>query len=184
MRNRLLTLTITCIGLFLLGGCQSAPKQKITANPLTPAPEKVIDPDDFQLQKSVLSVLREMSAPMHSNYDYRRIDLNEDGRRDAIILFKTPYGYWCGTHGCTMLVMEAHNDHFTLVNSIQPVRPPIYETSNKTNGWKDIVIRVSGRWHKAKNVSAKYNGQQYPLDPSDIEPAAGHEIADKEYLFR
>lgn len=184
MQIKLTTLAIACFGLLGLVGCQSAPKQQLSANPLTPAPAKVIDPNDFQLQKSVLEVLRDMGAPMHSNYDYRRVDLNEDGRRDALVLFKTPYGFWCGTHGCTMLVMEAHNDHFTLVNSIQPVRPPIYRTANTTNGWKDIIIRVSGRWDKAKNVSAKYNGQQYPLDPSDIEPAAGYEIADKEYLFR
>ena len=183
MQSIRLHIVLAFASLLFMAACQSAPKQEVALEPLTPLP-KIIDPNDFQLQQSVLATLKEMGAPLHSNYDYRRLDLNNDGRRDALVLFKTPYGFWCDTHGCTMLVMEAHNDHFTLLNSIQPVRPPIYRTDNETNGWKDIIIRVSGRWDKAKNVAAKYNGQQYPLDPSDIEPAAGYEIADKEYLFR
>ena len=184
MQSTRFYITFAVLGLLITGACQGAPQQDLAIKaPLTPLPE-LVDPNDFQLQQSVLATLKTMGAPMHSNYDYRRIDLNDDGRRDALVLFKTPYGFWCDKHGCTMLVMEAHNDKFTLVNSIQPVRPPIYSTANQTNGWKDIIIRVSGRWKSAKNVSAKYDGREYPLDPSRIEPAAGYEIADKEYLCR
>lgn len=168
--------------LLLLTACQSAPPQ--TAIPLTPLPAAVIDPSDQALATSMQSILAEMDAPLHSTYDFRRIDLNDDTRRDALVLFKTPYGYWCGTHGCTMLVMEAHNDHFTLVNSIQPVRPPIYASDFSSNGWKDILIRVSGRWSEAKTVSAKFNGSEYPLNPDAIEPAAGENVIGRDYLFR
>ncbi len=144
----------------------------------------VQDPSDYALAQSVKTILAEMKAPLHSTFEFQRLDLNDDARRDALVLFKTPYGYWCGTHGCTMLVMEAHNDHFTLVNSIQPVRAPIYSSDISTNGWKDILIRVSGRWADSKTVAAKYNGTEYPLDPADIEPAGGEEFGNKGYLFR
>ena len=40
-------------------------------------------------------------------YDFRRVDLNGDGKRDALVLFTNPYGYWCGDNGCSMLVMKA-----------------------------------------------------------------------------
>lgn len=168
---------------FILNACSSAPESYDEAGPLVPMHD-VKDPSDQELDHSVRKTLAEMKAPVYSGYEFRRIDLNKDGRRDALVLFKTPYGYWCGTHGCTMLVMEAHNKDFTLVNSIQPVRAPVYSTNSETNGWRDIIIRVSGRWDDAKDVAAKYNGRAYPLDPADIEPASGEELENVSYLFR
>lgn len=175
---------IPLASLTLLGACQSAPDTREFSDPLTPPPAEVIDPTDYELQQSVKTALSHMQAPLHSTYDVRRIDLNEDGRRDALVLFKTPYGYWCGKDGCMMLVMQAHNDHFTLVNSIQPVRPPIYSSAHSTQGWQDILIRVSGRWDEAKTVAMRFDGHEYPLDPSDIEPAAGDQVEAGRYLFR
>lgn len=166
----------------MLGACASSSGPDEEA-PLVPM-HYVVDPTDQELDGSVRGTLAEMKAPLYSGYEFRRIDLNKDGRRDALVLFKTPYGYWCGTHGCTMLVMEAHNDHFTLVNSIQPVRAPVYSTDSETNGWKDIIIRVSGRWDDAKDVAAKFDGKAYPIDPADIEPASGEEMDSVAYLFR
>jgi hypothetical protein len=75
--------------------------------------------------------------------------------------FKNPYGYWCDTHGCTMLVMRAGNDKFELVNAIQPVRAPLYVSNTESNGWKDIIVRVTGRWDESKDVAMTYNGAQY-----------------------
>ena len=58
-----------------------------------------------------------------------------------------------------MLVMKAHNNGFTLVNSIQPVREPIYISRTKNNGWNNIIVRVSGRWEKAKDVAFRFQSQ-------------------------
>ncbi|HOO82720.1 MAG TPA: hypothetical protein PK513_09470 [Alphaproteobacteria bacterium] len=131
---------------------------------------QIIDPDDAILRESVSYFLENSEAPSASTYDFERIDLNEDGRRDALILFKTPYGYWCGTHGCTMLILRAHNNHFSLVNDIQPIREPVYISPAKSHGWKNLLVRVSGRWDKAKNVVMAYNGEKYPNDPSNLPP--------------
>jgi hypothetical protein len=184
MAHRFPFLRLSVIFLALgLSACSSAKSGPDMTEPLVPM-HHVMDPSDAQLDESVRKTLANMQAPVYSGYEFRRIDLNKDGRREALVLFKTPYGYWCGTHGCTMLVMEAHNDHFTLHSSIQPVRAPVYSTDTETNGWRDIIIRVSGRWDEAKDVAAKYDGTKYPLDPADIEPASGEELANISYLFR
>lgn len=122
------------------------------------------------MHEMVNTFLVEMGAPVASTYEFNRIDLDKDGLRDALVLLKSPYGYWCGMHGCALLVLQAENDNFQLVNAVQPIRTPLYISSQETNGWKDLVVRVSGRWDTAKDVALKFNGTQYPADPSTLPP--------------
>lgn len=137
---------------------------------LTPMPVSKEDPSDEVLIEALQKFVKDGGAPAATGYQYVRVDLNDDGLRDALMLLKTPYGYWCGTHGCTMLVFKAHSDKFTLVNSVQPVRAPVYISVMKSNGWKNLVVRVSGRWNEAKDVALQFDGRKYPTDPSDLPP--------------
>jgi len=117
----------------------------------------------------MLRFLKNSGAPISSTYNFVRFDLNGDKRRDAVIMIKSPYGYWCGTHGCIMLVMKAHDNGFTLVNSIQPVREPIYISRAKINGWNNLIVRVSGRLNgETKDVALRFDGAHYPKDPTKL----------------
>lgn len=133
-----------------------------------PPPQAPVDPNDDRMREAVQSFLIHTKAPVSSRYEFQRVDLDADGLRDALVLLKTPYGYWCGMHGCALLVFKAGDDKFTLVNAVQPIREPLYISDRKTNGWKDLIVRVSGRWDRAKNVALKFNGYQYPNDPSNL----------------
>lgn len=126
------------------------------------------DPGDMVLMDSVKGFLKETNAPLYSEFEFTRTDLDADGRRDALVLLKNPYGFWCGGHGCTMLVMKANNDSFTLVNSVQPIRTPVKITTQKTNGWNTMIARVSGRTDDPKNVALMFDGHNYPEDPSTL----------------
>ena len=127
------------------------------------------DPDNEALRAAMLNFLKQTGAPVSSTYNFVRYDLNGDKRRDAIIMIKSPYGYWCGTHGCVMLIMKAHNKGFSLVNSIQPVREPVYISRTRINGWNNLIARVSGRKsNKAKDVALIFDGTSYPKDPSKL----------------
>lgn len=173
-------LLIACFLLvpMILGtGCSSNQDLKQAEAPLTPGPPPVIDPSDIVLRESVLGIMKDTGGPLNSNYTYQRVDLDSDGRRDAIVLFKTPYGFWCGTHGCTMFVMKAHNDSFSMVSAIQTVRPPIHVSEMETNGWKNLILRVSGRSTKAKDVAMKFDGRTYPQYPDVVDPIAPVEYA-------
>ena len=150
----------------LLSACSSSPEQ----TPLTPMPVSSSDPGDEVLIEALQKFIKNGGAPAATGYQYVRVDLNDDGLRDALMLLNRPYGYWCGTHGCTMLVFKAHSDKFTLVNAIQPVRAPVHISVMKSNGWKNLVMRVSGRWDKAKDVALLFDGKKYPSDPSKLPP--------------
>ncbi|MGB4058277.1 MAG: hypothetical protein WBK77_09365 [Alphaproteobacteria bacterium] len=126
-----------------------------------------VDLDAAVLKESVTAFLTETKAPVSSVYETVRADLDGDGRKDALVLFKNPYGYWCDTHGCTMLVMRAGEEEFSLVNSIQPVRAPLSVSKAQTNGWRDLIIRVTGRWgDEARDVAMKFDGTRYPENPA------------------
>ncbi|GJL85296.1 MAG: hypothetical protein DHS20C02_10710 [Micavibrio sp.] len=125
-------------------------------------------PGNEVLVRAIKDYLAATNNPVSSQYNFSRQDLNGDGLEDALVLFKNPYGHWCSQHGCTMLVMKAHRGHFTVVNAIQPVRTPLYVSMIKTNGWKDLIILVSGRQESTKNVAMRFDGRKYPADPSSL----------------
>ncbi len=166
---------IVLIFLFLapamLGACSLFQSDEREIHSLTPIPaKKVNDPSDAALTQAIAEFVQTTSSPAATGYDYVRYDLNDDGRRDALVFLKSPYGYWCGTHGCALLVFKAHNKHFSLLNAIQPVRNPVYISTLKSNGWRNLVVRVSGRSNKAKDVAMLFNGKQYPTNPSELPP--------------
>lgn len=150
----------------LLQGCSSSKTETLTPFPGT---TKVTDPSNEMLKTAMLDFFKSTGAPISSTYNFVRFDLNNDKRREAIVMIKSPYGYWCGTHGCVMLIMKANNNGFTLVNSIQPVREPIYISRTSTNGWNNLVVRVSGRWSDTKNTLLRFDGRNYPKDPGKLE---------------
>ena len=82
-----------------------------------------------------------------------------------------------------MLILKAHNDVFALINAIQTIRPPIYISQEKTNGWKNIIVRVSGRSTKAKDVALQFDGRAYPKYPDTIPPISYDEYSGRMKLF-
>ncbi len=152
-----------------LAACAESPKTA-DAN-LLPLPGSEPDePRDEVLQASIRKFLADTGAPAASLYERRRVDLNGDGRRDALVLFKNPYGYWCGLYGCTMLILMAGEENFKLLNATQPVRGPLFISAMETNGWKNIIVHVSGRWAETKDVALQFDGEKYPASPSDLPP--------------
>lgn len=150
--------TTLIILITLLTACSSTPEQ-------VTIPTYPVDPTDEQLKESIAQFLTTQDAPAATRYSFQRIDLNTDKRRDALIFLHAPYGYWCGVHGCTMLVFKANNASFQLLNTVQPIRAPVYVSELETNGWKNLIVRVSGRQNSAKNVALQFNGRNYPANP-------------------
>ena len=157
---------LTCL---LLAACGSS-RDIMVEGPLVPMPGDPIDPTDEIARQSVTAFLKETGAPAFSSYQIARHDLNGDRRREALVLFNNPYGYWCDMHGCTMLVFEAHDDSFTLVNAIQPVREPLHISSTENAGWSDLIVHLSGRWDETRDVALQFDGTKYPGNPTALPP--------------
>ncbi len=157
---------IAVLSCLLLSACGGSDKGAPAVDPLTPIPGAgVRDLSDDVLISSMQSMMERGAGPANSRFDYVRIDLDGDGRRDALVHMKAPYQTWCELHGCTMYVMRAGVERFDPVSKVRPVRPPMVVSNETTNGWKDIIIRVDGRWSETRNVALKFDGRDYPVNP-------------------
>lgn len=170
MNNLFYILALLCM--FLVSGCAS--NTEPADEPLTPMPETQLykDPGNDVFMRAIAEYIKAKDGPGNTRYEFTRLDLNGDGRREGIVLMKFPHQYWCGFNGCSMVIFEAHNDYFKLKSEVAPVRGPLMVSDKKTNGWNDILIRVSGRMHsETKDVALQYNGTTYPPQPAFQPPA-------------
>lgn len=158
-------LVIAC----LAAGCSSSPINKLgNTGPLTPLPENLLpqDPEDHVLSAAITEFLEETKSPLFTRYSFSRVDLDNDGRRDALVMMEGPHHYWCNMDGCKLFVFKAENDFFRLASEIFPVRGPFYVSENTSEGWRDMVLRVSGQsYAPAKTVTLRFDGQNYPFNP-------------------
>lgn len=161
---------LVTLALVVLCGCGPTRTGHLASaeGPLTPLPDTVLprDPEDHVLNAAIEDYLKAIKAPLFTRYDFTRVDLDNDGRRDALVMMKGPHHYWCDANGCTMAIFAAANDHFTFTSEIFPVRGPLYVSENMTQGWRDIIVRVSGQsYAKAKDVALQFDGTRYPRNP-------------------
>jgi hypothetical protein len=72
------------------------------------------------------------------------VDLKDDGTNEAIVYLSSDG--WCGTGGCTMLILAPEGKSYRVVTKVPAVRLPIRVLDAKSNGWRDIgiVARKSG----------------------------------------
>lgn len=68
-------------------------------------------------------------------------DFNDDGQKDIITV--APYGYYCGTTGCSIMIFVSDNNGtYKPIDVImnRQARTPIYVLDSKTNGLRNIVL--------------------------------------------
>lgn len=135
------------------------------------------DPSDAALVDSMQGLVTRAGMPPSSRFQYTRVDLDGDGRRDALVLMTAPYGTWCDLYGCTLYVMKAGAKDFTQVSQIHPVRTPLLVGDRRSNGWRDLVLRIDGRWSQTHDVALKFDGQAYPAVPEEQAPLTEYEMA-------
>lgn len=97
-------------------------------------------------------------------YTHALVDLNNDSENDAVVLLQG--AGWCGSGGCTMLVLKAEGSNFTVVSRSTVTRAPVRISESSSHGWQDIIVRSGGA---DKLMQFDKNG--YPLNPS-MQPAA------------
>lgn len=159
------------ISSLLLNGCSSnahlAHKQ---ITPLLPIieQEQRVNLDNRHVTAAVNDYLKHRQGPLFSQYNFMRTDLDQDGWQDALIYLTAPYGQWCNKNGCTVLVLHAQKDGFTITGEIYPIRPPFYISDTFSNGWRNIIVHVSGRTEKAKDIILRFDGTKYPRNPENI----------------
>jgi hypothetical protein len=100
-----------------------------------------------------------------SRYLTATVDLNGDGQPETIVYLLG--NNWCGSGGCTMLVLTTQNAHYKVMTRITITQLPIRVLSTSTNGWRDLAVTVAGggilHGYEAKLA---FNGRKYPSNPT------------------
>jgi len=89
------------------------------------------------------------------------VDLNDDGVKEAIVYLSS--NGWCGTGGCTMLILTPEGASFRVVSKIPAVRLPIWVLTSKSNGWHNIGVvgRKNGTEPMYESILS-FDGKSYP----------------------
>lgn len=135
------------------------------------------DPGDAVLDRAMREMFSGTNMPQSSRFQYVRVDLDDDGRRDALVLMTAPFETWCDIYGCTLYVMKASNDDFESVSEIRPVRTPLTVGESRSHGWRDLILRIDGRWSHSHDVALRFDGMTYPSAPEGEPPLPAYLIA-------
>jgi len=112
------------------------------------------------LVRSVLPVILKDSYKFISKDNRRFIffetDLNDDGSKEIFVGFNGMD--FCGTGSCTALLLAADGK---LITYFTVADYPFVIDSEKTKGWKSLVVRSN---HADRLL--KWNGSKYPSNPS------------------
>ena len=138
------------IGAFVPAFTQSVPKQAQVSE---------------RANRSLRAFLQTFDAELKEHFIAALADLNGDGSPEAIV-YLTSSG-WCGSGGCTMLILEQAGGSWRLLTKASITRPPIRVLGTKSNGWRDVGVWVQGGGiQPGYEAQLCFDGQTYPRNPS------------------
>jgi hypothetical protein len=95
------------------------------------------------------------------------VDLGGNGKQDVIVYVTGQE--WCGSGGCTTLILAPSDASYKVVTKITVSRPPICVLPTKSNGWHDISVRVQGGGiQTGYEAHLSFDGKSYPNNPSAL----------------
>ncbi len=119
------------------------------------------------LNEFLRSYLHESSTP-DLRYAVAFVHLTA-GSEAAIVYIEG--GGWCGSGGCTALILAPEKSSYRVVSKLTIVRLPIRVLDTSTNGWRDLAVTVvGGGILRADEAWLRFDGKTYPTNPS-VEPA-------------
>jgi len=121
-----------------------------------------------------------------TNYTARFVDLNGDGRSEAVVLVSGRN--WCGTGGCPLWVLTPRNGSWSMVTQAPIVRAPIRLLPSRSRGWSDLsaMLRVDGArplYEARLSVNGRLNPTITPLARPSLGQVILSESDESEPLF-
>lgn len=112
-----------------------------------------------------LSEAVQLFAKERVTYRFAVTDLNDDGIADAVVLLTGRD--WCGSGGCTMLVLSGTKTGFNLVSSSTVTSEPISVLPSISHAWHTLLVHSKPKGM----VAMPFDGKKYPSNPS-MQPSA------------
>ena len=104
-------------------------------------------------------------ADRTTRYRFALVNLDGSGKKD-VIAYVTGRS-WCGTGGCTMLILAADGSSYRVISRIPITRAPIRVLTVTSKGWRDIGVWVQGGGiQPGYEADLPFDGSGYPTNPS------------------
>lgn len=94
----------------------------------------------------------------NTTYSALRIDLNNDLNIDAIVFLEGTY--WCGSAGCTILVVKKINNQYFIINEFGPVQG-IRIGKEMIHSWNNLFILYDGGLSGEYEEKYSFNKKEY-----------------------
>jgi hypothetical protein len=122
---------------------------------------------DASLETSLPKFIASWSKEVAPRYRSEFIDLNNDGTKEAIVLMEG--GDWCGSGGCTLLVLKRSRGDWKLVSKMTITNTPIRAIQRAKNGWSSLGVMVRGGGiPRSYEAILDFDGKTYPSNPSMV----------------
>jgi hypothetical protein len=100
-----------------------------------------------------------------------------DGKTEMELVYLSG-PWWCGSGGCTALLLEPQQSSFRVMQKLTLVGLPIRVLPSVTHGWHDMAMWVRGAGMSGQVVVLQYDGMKYPDSPLTAPPLAPNEPMD------
>ena len=133
-------------------------------------------------RESVRAFLQKFDSDLKDRFVSVFADLNDDGTPEAIVYLTS--NDWCGSGGCTMLILARDADTWRLLTKVAVTRPPIRVLARRSNGWRSLVVWVQGGGvQPGYEAELRFDGKTYPTNPSTSPNRRSYGIAEVETLI-
>jgi hypothetical protein len=123
------------------------------------------------LQAFLQNYLRELSPieDKTTRYLYNLNDLNGDGKKEVIVYVMGDS--WCGSGGCTTLILEPQGSYYKVVTKLTITNLPICLLKTSSHGWHSLTVWVHrGGVLSPYEAELRFDGKTYPENPT-VPPA-------------
>ena len=142
---------------FLVTGCLAQSQHQPSSKP------------EDSLKRFVQNYVGSTADDKTTKYFPAFVDLRDDGTQEAIVYLTEDS--WCGSGGCTVLILAPANASYKLVTKITIAQLPIRVLETKSHGWHDIAVWVQGGGiQPGYDAKLSFNGNTYPKNPT-VPPA-------------
>ena len=124
------------------------------------------------LSDAVRKYSHEAATP---RFEYALVDLNGDGIPDAIV--RLTARDWCGSGGCTMLILRGGEQGYTFVAKATFTQKPIKVSPEVLHGWHTLLVPVRGGGVQQGFALMRFSGREYPRNPTVQPQASAAQVA-------
>lgn len=126
---------------------------------------------DGVLKAFLQNYLKSGSSEFDKTTRYSAAPANLSGAKVPEVVVYVSGRAWCGSGGCTMLILRPDGVSFTVIARTTITRPPIRVLQTPTNGWHDVGVWVQGGGILTGYTAVlSFNGKTYASNPS-VPPA-------------